>query len=97
MGGKGRDAGGLASGPDRVYRGATAASAGVGRGLDMFELLIVLVIVVLLFGAAKLPGLGQGLGKAVRNFRQAASGAGEERPPKGELPRPPKPPADAGG
>ncbi len=40
----------------------------------MLELLIVLVLVVLFLGTKRLPQLGEGLGKAIRNFRQAASG-----------------------
>ncbi|WP_041453887.1 twin-arginine translocase TatA/TatE family subunit [Anaeromyxobacter dehalogenans] len=66
--------------------------------LGMGELLIILVVVVLLFGTKKLPQLGEGLGKAIRNFKDAASG-GEEKPagppsaqPR-ELTRPPEPPA----
>lgn len=34
------------------------------------ELLIVLVIVVLVFGANKLPRLGEGVGKAIKNFKR---------------------------
>ncbi len=37
------------------------------------ELLVILVVVLLLFGANKLPELGSGLGKAIRNFKRAAS------------------------
>ncbi|GAO03891.1 twin-arginine translocase TatA/TatE family subunit [Anaeromyxobacter sp. PSR-1] len=66
--------------------------------LGMGELLIILVVVVLLFGTKKLPQLGEGLGKAIRNFKAAASG--NEEAPAGppaaqprELPRPPEPPA----
>jgi sec-independent protein translocase protein TatA len=43
----------------------------------MGEWLIILVIVVIVFGAAKLPQLGDGLGRAIRNFKKAASGADE--------------------
>ncbi len=35
------------------------------------ELLIILGIVVLIFGAAKLPQLGAGLGEGIRNFRKS--------------------------
>jgi sec-independent protein translocase protein TatA len=35
------------------------------------ELLVLLVIVVLLFGAGKLPQIGQGLGEGIRNFRKS--------------------------
>lgn len=40
-------------------------------GLGMGELLIILVIVLVVFGAGKLPDLGEGLGKGIRNFRKA--------------------------
>jgi sec-independent protein translocase protein TatA len=35
------------------------------------ELLVILVIVVLIFGAGKLPQLGKGLGEGIKNFRDA--------------------------
>lgn len=34
------------------------------------ELLIILVIVILVFGAGKLAGVGQGLGKSIKEFRR---------------------------
>lgn len=40
-------------------------------GLGLPELLIILVIVVLIFGAGKLPQIGQGLGQAIGNFKKA--------------------------
>ncbi len=36
----------------------------------MGELLIILVILVLVFGANKLPQLGEGIGKAIKNFKR---------------------------
>ncbi len=42
-------------------------------GIGMQELLLILVVGLLLFGANKLPEIGGGLGKAIRNFRRAAS------------------------
>jgi sec-independent protein translocase protein TatA len=42
-------------------------------GIGMQEILIILVVGLLLFGANKLPEVGSGLGKAIRNFRRAAS------------------------
>lgn len=41
------------------------------------ELLLILLIVVLIFGAGKLPEVGSALGKAIREFRQASSGESE--------------------
>lgn len=40
-------------------------------GLGLPELLIILVIVVLLFGAGKLPQIGSGIGEGIRNFKKA--------------------------
>ena len=42
-------------------------------GLGMPELIVILVIVVIIFGAGKLPEIGGGLGRAIRNFRRASS------------------------
>jgi sec-independent protein translocase protein TatA len=51
------------------------------------ELLIVLVIVVVVFGATKLPQLGDGLGKAIKNFKRAINTQNEidVTPKKSEL------------
>lgn len=43
-------------------------------GLGPVELIIILVIVLLIFGAGKLPAIGGALGKSIRNFKKAASG-----------------------
>ena len=58
--------------------------------MGMGELLVVLLVVVIFFGGAKLPQLGEGLGKAIRNFKDAASGKGEAR--KDADPKPPQNP-----
>lgn len=39
--------------------------------LGVPELLIILVIVILIFGASRLPELGKGIGKGIRNFKDA--------------------------
>ena len=41
-------------------------------GIGMPELLVILVIVLIIFGANKLPQIGEGLGKGIRNFKKAA-------------------------
>ncbi|MFH2046907.1 MAG: twin-arginine translocase TatA/TatE family subunit [Pseudomonadota bacterium] len=42
-------------------------------GLGMQELIIILVIVLIIFGAGKLPEIGAGMGKAIKNFKSATS------------------------
>ena len=39
---------------------------------SMTQLLIILLVVVVLFGAKKLPEIGAGLGKAIKNFKKAS-------------------------
>jgi len=43
-------------------------------GLGVQELLIILVIALVLFGPSKLPQIGSGLGKAIRDFKKGVSG-----------------------
>ncbi|HXX80938.1 MAG TPA: twin-arginine translocase TatA/TatE family subunit [Thermodesulfovibrionales bacterium] len=42
-------------------------------GLGMQELLVILIIVLVLFGASRLPEIGKGIGQAIRNFKRATS------------------------
>jgi len=42
-------------------------------GIGFPELIIILVIVLVLFGANKLPEIGAGMGKAIKNFKKATS------------------------
>lgn len=42
-------------------------------GIGLPELLIILVIVLIIFGAKKLPEIGGGIGKAISNFKKATS------------------------
>ena len=46
-------------------------------GLGGPELMIIFLIILLLFGGAKLPGLAKGLGESIREFKKAA----KEEPP----------------
>ena len=40
-------------------------------GIGMPELIIILVIILIIFGAGKLPEIGSGIGRGIRNFRKA--------------------------
>jgi sec-independent protein translocase protein TatA len=43
----------------------------------MGELIVILVIVLLIFGAGKLPAIGDALGRSIKNFRRATAGNDE--------------------
>jgi sec-independent protein translocase protein TatA len=43
-------------------------------GIGMSELLVIAAIVVVLFGANKLPQIGEGVGKMITNFRKSVKG-----------------------
>jgi sec-independent protein translocase protein TatA len=46
------------------------------------ELIIVLVIVLLIFGAKRLPEVGRGLGSGMREFKDSVTGKGDKDEPK---------------
>jgi len=48
-------------------------------GLRFPELLIILFIVVLIFGANRLPDLAKGLGKSIKNFKDATKEGADEK------------------
>ncbi len=47
-------------------------------GLGTTELIIILFIILLVFGAKKLPELAQGLGRGIREFKKASTDIQEE-------------------
>ena len=47
-------------------------------GIGMPELIIILIIILIIFGAGKLPEIGSGIGKGIRNFRSATKDKPEE-------------------
>ncbi|MBU1713296.1 MAG: twin-arginine translocase TatA/TatE family subunit [Proteobacteria bacterium] len=51
-------------------------------GIGMQELIVILVIVLIIFGPGKLPGIGSGLGKAIKNFKGATTEAENKEPEK---------------
>ena len=52
---------------------------GIG-GISIWQLLIVLAIVIMIFGTKKLKSLGSDLGSAVKGFRQSVTDKSEEKP-----------------
>jgi sec-independent protein translocase protein TatA len=48
-------------------------------GIGMPELIVILVIVLIIFGAGKLPQIGEGLGKGIRNFKKATNDSVEDQ------------------
>jgi sec-independent protein translocase protein TatA len=47
-------------------------------GLGLQELLVILVIALVIFGPSKLPQIGSGLGKAIRDFKKGVSSEDNE-------------------
>jgi sec-independent protein translocase protein TatA len=54
--------------------------------LGVPELLIILLIVLVIFGASRLPQLGKGLGQGLKNFKDSVK---PESPPREKTPPPP--------
>lgn len=52
-------------------------------GLGWQELMIVLLIVLVIFGGAKLPGLARSMGESIKEFRKAADTPEEDEAGKG--------------
>jgi len=48
------------------------------------ELLLILLIVIIIFGAKKLPDLGKSLGDGIKNFKKSVSKDAEDKPAKND-------------
>jgi sec-independent protein translocase protein TatA len=49
--------------------------------LGLPELIIILIIIILIFGANRLPEIGRGIGKGIRNFKDATRDSSNESKP----------------
>lgn len=56
-------------------------------GFGIQELLVILVIALVIFGPSKLPQIGSGLGKAIRDFKKGVSGNDEDESEKEAKPQ----------
>lgn len=50
-------------------------------GIGIPELLIILVIVLIIFGAGKIPQIGQALGQGIKNFKKSVTENDHTNPP----------------
>jgi sec-independent protein translocase protein TatA len=53
-------------------------------GLGVPELMVILVIALVIFGPSKLPQIGSGLGKAIRDFKKGVTGAASDEEDSGK-------------
>ncbi|MGD8923258.1 MAG: twin-arginine translocase TatA/TatE family subunit [Candidatus Zixiibacteriota bacterium] len=60
-------------------------------GMGPWELLVIFVVILLLFGAKRLPEIAQGMGKGIREFKKAMKDTTDEI--KGSLDEPAGPPS----
>ena len=49
------------------------------RGIGPLEIILILVVVMIVFGVGRLPEVGSGVGKAIREFRSSLTGKDEAK------------------
>jgi len=54
--------------------------------LGPFELIIILLIIIIIFGVGKLPQIGGALGRGIKEFREATHSQEEEEPQEASVP-----------
>ncbi len=61
----------------------------MGR-IGLPELLVIFLILVVLFGASKIPQLGRGLGEGIKNFKKGLKGDDDQDSPDGDASQKPR-------
>jgi sec-independent protein translocase protein TatA len=55
-------------------------------GVSIWEIMILLLVALLLFGPKRLPEMGRSLGKGLREFKDSVSGTGKDEEPPADVP-----------
>jgi sec-independent protein translocase protein TatA len=62
------------------------ACSAVPFGVAWWEILLILLLVLLVFGPKRLPEMGRSLGRGFREFKESITGQDKDEEPPGELP-----------
>ena len=60
-------------------------------GVAWWEILLVLLVILLVFGPKRLPEMGRSLGRGIREFKESVTGGGKSEDDRPELAPPPAP------
>jgi sec-independent protein translocase protein TatA len=67
----------ISPGLGAIIHANKCTNGGYMFGFGMPELIVILVIVIVIFGAGRLPEIGSALGKSIKNFKKSSEGKDE--------------------